>query len=350
MTRRAETLAAATRHALLLERYERWLGLRFEDRGYGLPDSPRFAEIMAAHRLYVAAGFAVGLRTGIARLERDLAAWRAVLVHATTLPTKITAAVAVDDGAGLLSSLLERPELDASAVARLRRLARPLESGERSLRWPIQSEFTMAGSRHVEPQPAASLLGQDSGAAKRWLAAVGGLPADAFEQVERARSVGALARAPVRRQKTLNTYARYYQALIRASESPPGLPPRLQDAARSTRRGLADSLLAPLETASLEEPQWEPHLLRLAETDARLRLTTLKATLLATASRQPIPVWVAQAGSALFDPFTGLPMLWNPEKGILYSVGKNRRDDDGDASLDIAIPIPLSGRRPHACN
>ncbi|WP_447974046.1 hypothetical protein [Nitrospira sp. Kam-Ns4a] len=154
----------------------------------------------------------------------------------------------------------------------------------------------------------------------------------------------------MRRQKILNTYARYYQALIRASESPPGLPPRLQDAASSPRRGLAETLLSPIETASLEEPQWKPHLLRLAETDARLRLTTLKATLLTTASRQPIPVRVAQAGSALFDPFTGLPMLWNPEKGILYSVGKDRRDDDGDAGLDIAIRIPLSSRLPHSCN
>ncbi|MBI2883624.1 MAG: hypothetical protein HYY11_06950 [Candidatus Methylomirabilis oxyfera] len=40
-----------------------------------------------------------------------------------------------------------------------------------------------------------------------------------------------------------------------------------------------------------------------------------------------------------YDPFSGLPMLWNPETGQLYNVGKDEKDDSGDVTLDIAVQI-----------
>ena len=40
----------------------------------------------------------------------------------------------------------------------------------------------------------------------------------------------------------------------------------------------------------------------------------------------------AQAGLGFYDPFSGLPMLWNPATGQLYS---------GDVTLDIAVSTSL---------
>jgi len=49
----------------------------------------------------------------------------------------------------------------------------------------------------------------------------------------------------------------------------------------------------------------------------------------------------AQAGLGFYDPFSGLPMLWNPATGQLYSVGKDGKDDSGDVTLDIAVSTSL---------
>jgi len=40
----------------------------------------------------------------------------------------------------------------------------------------------------------------------------------------------------------------------------------------------------------------------------------------------------AQAGLGVYDPFSGLPMLWNPATGQLYS---------GDVTLGIAVSTSL---------
>lgn len=331
--------ADAGRQAVLLDRYGQWLGLRFEDRGFGQAGSPRYNEIFATHRLFVASGFAVGLETGAARLERDLHAWRTVLARAMTLPTKIAATVVVEDDMALLSSLLNLHDLDPALLARLRRLARPLTPEERSLRRPIQNEFVIAVSQAAAPAGTQAERAPDG--ALRWLEGLAGLPPAALQRVGLARAFGAIARAPVRRQKTLNTYALYTHQLIAYSESPGGPPPKLQDAAAPPQRRFYEVLLSPIETAGLAEPQWQPIFQRVTEADARLRLVALQALLLGAPGHRPVPLRIAQAGSSLFDPFTGMPMLWHPASGRLYSVGADGRDDEADPGLDIAIPVAL---------
>ena len=38
---------------------------------------------------------------------------------------------------------------------------------------------------------------------------------------------------------------------------------------------------------------------------------------------------LAKAGQAYYDPFTGLPMLVNQRKGLIYSVGRDGKDQEG---------------------
>jgi hypothetical protein len=49
---------------------------------------------------------------------------------------------------------------------------------------------------------------------------------------------------------------------------------------------------------------------------------------------------LAKAGQAYYDPFTGLPMLVNSKKGVMYSVGRDGKDQDGDPNLDVVALIP----------
>jgi hypothetical protein len=55
-----------------------------------------------------------------------------------------------------------------------------------------------------------------------------------------------------------------------------------------------------------------------------------------------VPNRLAQVGSSYYDPFSGLPMLWSPTQEKIYSVGKDRYDDGGDASFDISVPAIVS--------
>jgi hypothetical protein len=43
--------------------------------------------------------------------------------------------------------------------------------------------------------------------------------------------------------------------------------------------------------------------------------------------------------SAAKDPFSGRAYLWDPEKAVVYSVGPDGRDDRGDPTADIALPV-----------
>ena len=51
---------------------------------------------------------------------------------------------------------------------------------------------------------------------------------------------------------------------------------------------------------------------------------------------------LAKAGQTLYDPFTGLPMLVDQRKGVLYSVGQDGKDQEGDSQRDVAVVIPKS--------
>ena len=51
---------------------------------------------------------------------------------------------------------------------------------------------------------------------------------------------------------------------------------------------------------------------------------------------------IAKAGQNFYDPYTGLPMLVNLKKGVLYSVGRDGRDQDADPQADIVAAIPVN--------
>jgi hypothetical protein len=53
-------------------------------------------------------------------------------------------------------------------------------------------------------------------------------------------------------------------------------------------------------------------------------------------------VRLAKAGQAYYDPFTGLPMLVNQRRGVIYSVGRDGKDQEGDNVRDVTAMIPLS--------
>ena len=86
------------------------------------------------------------------------------------------------------------------------------------------------------------------------------------------------------------------------------------------------------------EPDWDPFLYQLRETDARLRLASLQVVLRRPSAQTTVPNRLAEVGSSYYDPFSGLPMLWSPTQQKIYSVGRDRFDDGGDASFDISVP------------
>ena len=49
---------------------------------------------------------------------------------------------------------------------------------------------------------------------------------------------------------------------------------------------------------------------------------------------------LAKAGQAHYDPFTGLPMLVDQRKGVIYSVGQDGKDQEGDPLRDVVATIP----------
>lgn len=326
----------------LMNRYHQWLGMPFEDWGYGHLGSPRFAELYVTHRLYVAGGFAQNIGRGVDRLGRDLTAWRAVLARAKTLPLKTMAASVVDDDIRLLSGLLAQPDLDRGTVARLGALAHPLTRSERSLRWPVQNEFLTAVSRYERPaSPRSAAARDESDNNKKWLATLAGLEQDAFKKVEHPLSANALARGPFQKQRATNTYARYYEATIMAADLPHARLPRLQDFIGGPARAFFDYLVNPVDNVfdSGFEPDWQPFLGRMVETDARLRLASLQAALRSAPDALSVPARVAERGEDLYDSFSSLPMLWNGRTHTLYSVGRDGKDDEGDYQRDVAVSI-----------
>ena len=59
-----------------------------------------------------------------------------------------------------------------------------------------------------------------------------------------------------------------------------------------------------------------------------------------TAFDAAAPWRLAKAGQGLYDPFTGLPMLVNMKKGVLYSVGPDLKDNEAHERLDLVAQIP----------
>ena len=301
-----------------MTRYKQWLKMPFEDWGYGEPVSPNCPAILAAHRLYVADGFAQDIEAGIERLEVDLAMWRTVASHARTLSVKMLAVDALTDDAAVLSGLLARPDLEEKLFGRLGKLSRPLDQVEQSLRWPMQSELTIALKIHD------MVLKQDSSAS-------------------RPVYVSLVSLMPLPKQRRLNLYADYYEASSKAaSEGRFASFPKRANFIRSPAESWLDYGANPIENivGVPPLPEWEFYGGRMFEVDARLRLAGLQAWIRRSPQEQDILTRMAKAGQSLYDPFTGFPMLVNRRKGLIYSVGHDGKDHDGQAGLDIAALIP----------
>ena len=304
--------------AVGLKRYQQWLSMPFEDAGYGQIVSPNCAQVLLAHRLYLAEGFAQDLNTGLGRLESDMGSWRVALGQSKTLMVKMLAATAVQDDVAIASGLLTRQDLDAAAIGRLGKIVRPLDQVELSLRWPMQSHFVWA----TKTVP-------------------GSLKSDKTE--ERPLYVSLAAGMPLPVQRRANAYADYYEAASKAvAEGRYTNLPKPSSFIRTPAVSALDYVANPVEHIIGIEPfpSWDPYVGRIVETEARLRLAGLQVWIRRGPQEGNVLTRLAKAGQAYYDPFTGLPMLVNQQRGVMYSVGRDGKDQDGDLHFDVAATIP----------
>lgn len=174
-----------------LSRYQQYLGMPFDDWGFGQMLSPNCAHLLLTHRLYLMEGFNQDLVSGVTRLEKDMESWRAVLGQSKTLMMKMLAVAAVQDDVRLASSVLTRSDADATVINRLSKIVRPLDQLELSVRWPMQSQFAWA-TRNV----ATDLKKYRTEAQSFYVSMAAAMP------------------LPV--QRRANAYAEYYEAANKA--------------------------------------------------------------------------------------------------------------------------------------
>ena len=315
------TLRSLTsRESTALARYQQWLSMPFDDWGFGQLLVPNCTRVLLAHRLFVLDGFNQDLPTGLDRLEADFQAWRVALAQSKTLTMKMLAVTAVQDDASVAAGLLSRVDLDGGSLAKLSKMVRPLDQVELSIRWPMQSQFVWA------TKAVSSELRDDEAADRPWHV-----------------SFTAAMRLPV--QRRANAYAEYYEAANKtvAGGRYTNLP-KLSTFVQTPPSGLMDYLNNPVEhIVGIEPlPSWDPFVMRMVEADAQLRLVGLQAWLRRGPQDSDVLMRLAKAGQAYYDPFTGLPMLVNQRKGVIYSVGRDGKDQEGDDVRDVTAIIPLS--------
>ena len=306
-------------HESALNRYSQWQKLPFEDWGYGQTVSPPCTAMVFAHQLHVADGFLQSVDLGIDRLETDMEAWRIVLSQAKTLAVKMLALQAITDDIAVASGLLVGSDFDGKYLGRVTKVLRPLDQGELSMRWPMQSEL-VAASKTYETQLKA---------------------ARAEEQPVYTMVASAL---PLPMQRRLNDYAEYYDASYKdAGEGRYGSLPKWKDYIRFPASGVMDHLTNPIENIVGLEPlaPWDLYNGFVVDTDARLRLASVQAWLRRGPADGDLATRIAKAGQSLYDPYTGLPMLLNMKKGALYSVGHDGKDQDADPQSDVVVEIPV---------
>jgi hypothetical protein len=233
---------------------------------------------------------------------------------------KMLAATAVQDDVAIASGLLIRQDLDGAAIGRLGKIARPLDQVELSLRWPMQSHFVWATKTVT-----TSLKNDKAG--------------------ERPLYVALAAAMPLPVQRRSNAYADYYEAASKAVvEGRYTNLPKPSSFIRTPAVSAVDYLANPIEHIIGIEPlpSWDPYVGRMVETDARLRLASLQAWIRRGTQEGNVLTRLAKAGQAHYDPFTGLPMLVNQQKGVMYSVGQDGKDQDGDPQRDVVATIPTT--------
>jgi len=308
----------AAQESVALKRYQQWLSMPFEDVGYGQILSPNCTHILLAHRLYLAEGFAQDLSTGLGRLETDMGSWRVVLEQSKTLMVKMLAATAVQDDAAIASGLLTRQDLDGTTIGQLGKIVRPFDQVELSLRWPMQSHLLWA----TKATPT-SLMNDKTNDRPLYVALAAAMP------------------LPVQRRS--NAYADYYEAASKAvAEGRYTNLPKPSSFIRTPAVSVVDYVANPIEHIIGIEPlpSWDPYVGRMVETDARLRLASLQVWMRRGAQEGNVLTRLAKAGQAHYDPFTGLPMLVDQRKGVMYSVGQDGKDQEGDPLLDVVVTIP----------
>lgn len=331
MTARLQTLTG--REHTLYTRYERWLAMPFEDMGFGHQGTPRFVEIFVAHRLYIADGFSRQTALGMQRLKKDIHMWRSVLRDATTIATKVMAQIVIADDLRLLSALLSQPTVDKTVLTMTPNIAPPLTTAESSLRWPLQHQFTLGVHGDHTGELTTDRQTESLNANEQWLANAARLPEQAFLHIAHPHGRSFLG-VPLQTRETWEMYATYYDGMIHAEETGQGTLPKFHELTGIARHGIVESVVNP----SPFEPDWDPFHYQLRETDARLRLASLQVVLRHPSAQTTVPNRLAEVGSSYYDPFSGLPMLWSLTQQKIYSVGKDRFDDGGDAGFDISVP------------
>ena len=314
----AAVQAWVAQESVALRRYQQWLSMPFEDVGYGQILSPNCTHILLAHRLYLAEGFAQDLSTGLGRLETDMGSWRAVLGQSKTLMVKMLAVTAVQDDAAIVSGLLTRQDLDGTAIDRLGNIVRPFDQVELSLRWPMQSHLAWATKNVTTSQKSD-------------------------KSDDRPLHVALAAAMPLPVQRRSNAYADYYEAASKAvAEGRYTNLPKPSSFIRTPAVSAVDYLANPIEHIIGIEPlpSWDPYVGRMVETDARLRLASLQLWIRQGPQEGNVITRLAKAGQAHYDPFTGLPMLVDQQKGVMYSVGQDGKDQEGDPLRDVVVTIP----------
>jgi len=306
------------KEATSLSRYQQYLGMPFDDWGFGQALSPNCAHILLTHRLYLMEGFNQDLGSGVTRLEKDAESWRAVLGQSKTLMMKMLAVGAVQDDVRLASSVLTRPDADAAVINRLSKIVRPLDQLELSVRWPMQSQFVWA---------------------------TGSIQADLkkYAQEEHPFYLSMAAAMPLPVQRRANDYAEYYEAANKAvAEGRYVNLPKRSQFVRTSATSIVDYWANPLEHIIGIDPlpSWEPYVGRMVDTDAQLRLASLQVWIRRGPQEGDVMTRLAKAGQAYYDPFTGFPMLVNQEKRLLYSVGRDGKDQGGDPVQDVVAAIP----------
>jgi ribosomal protein S16 len=155
--------------------------------------------------------------------------------------------------------------------------------------------------------------------------------------------VALAAAMPLPFQQRANAYADYYEGASKAvAEGRYTNLPKPSDFIRTPAVSAVDYVANPIEHILGIEPlpSWDPYVGRTVETDARLRLAGLQVWIRQGAQDGNVVTRLAKAGQAHYDPFTGLPMLVNQQKGVMYSVGQDGKDQEGDPHRDVVATIP----------
>ncbi|MCC6139932.1 MAG: hypothetical protein IT389_04865 [Nitrospira sp.] len=322
-TAQANSLKGWTNQATApLGRYRQWLKMPFEDWGHGQAVTPPCAAILFAHRLHVAEGFSPGGSTeaGVERLEGDMEAWRTTLGQAKTLPVKMLALQALNDDIAVASGLLVNPDFDGKALPRISKMLRPLDPVESSMRWPMQSQLALA-AKSYESQ----------------------LDADRGDEVPlHVRVAGML---PLPKQRRFNDYAEYYESSYKAAgEGRYSAMPKRSTYIKYPAAGVMDYVTNPVENiiGIAPLPAWDHYNGLVIDLDARLRLASLQAWLRRGPQDADLLARIAKAGQRFYDPYTGLPMLVNLKRGVMYSVGHDGKDQDADPEQDVVVSIPAN--------